>query len=66
MYLLLDEMIQSWRTLETVGNGRMQIAMYAGGIVLSLMVYSVLQVETYIACKSLMNIAEMFNRVAVQ
>lgn len=53
--LLLHEMIQAWRSLESVGNGRMQIAMYAGGIVLSLMVYSVLQVETDIACMNMMN-----------
>ncbi|BDA48713.1 Adenosine 3'-phospho 5'-phosphosulfate transporter 1 [Coccomyxa sp. Obi] len=36
-------MFQAWGSLESVGNGRMQIAMYAGGIVSSLMVYSVLQ-----------------------
>ena len=53
MYVLFNEMIQAWKSLESMGNGRMQIAMYAGGIVLSLMVYSVLQVET-IACMSMM------------
>lgn len=53
VYVLFNDMIQAWKSLESMGNGRMQIAMYAGGIVLSLMVYSVLQVET-IACMSMM------------
>ncbi len=41
-------MSQAWKSLQAAGSGRMEIAVHAAGIVLSLMVYSVLQASALI------------------